>query len=1162
MRRWLETTCSTVIAMLCMGHRYSRVRQEERSGRAGNGRTGVGLFSHPLRWDPTEPVPSGVEGVGERPIVRIHCARTCGCRHRPIRYLISALCTLTSFSSAFAIDTLDVRSPDPVTEEWRWTTFDRSTGLVGEVRDGTEDPTGNLWFATEAGVQKYDGYRWTTFTIADGLISDDAIGVAASADGSVWCLSAEGVCYLMPSADRWKHLDQLDLVEMGYEKPVYPDRYRGFLLASADGSIWVAGSYFRPAEEEREGAIGGRIDRIRRDTRTGAVHVERVDLPIDVLMDAEEGRVQRVIREGLLSSDGSAWFATRRQGVLRFRDGRWDHYSSANGLAGNHSADLCEDENGRIWVACSESGLSVYDPEKDAWVTVVPDSNDRFSRVGIDEEGSVLAYGIGTSFRYFRLRDEVWEQVSVNDLREGQVWGGLEASDGSFWMWNRNVRVRRYEAGRARWTTFAHQELSDLVFVSSSQGNRNLSVIGNDVWIGKQDGVVRFDGSTWTKMSHRDGLPDGRIATVFKAADGALWMAGQHDGRSAAVRFPPGRVRDGGRLFTEEDGFVGPNIYTGLGASNGDVWLGVKGLGSSRSQNGVLRYDGEEWTGSGPDKNGRRCVIYELAESHDGTVWAGTILGLHRYDASTANWIHVGPPPSGILKIWSTLAAADGSVWIGQRHPDGGAARFDPSAPLRTGGKEWRELTTAHGLGSDGVYTVSQTRDGAIWFGTTVGMTRYDGSMMTHYSGRELPLKGFPDVQAIGEDDEGNLWLANRQNVIRFRPDRNPPETRIEFAVDVVSSLGNIVIQWSGADKWMDTPTEEMRYQYRLGEREWSQPVRRRDMTLTSLADGDYRLEVRAIDRDGNIDPTPAVHAFIVEPPWWRDPRFAFPIGGLIVLVLIQSSRVIARDRRLQSANEALSSANNELFHANVQIKEQSERKSAFLASMSHELRTPMNAIKGFTNLVMRREPTLSDRGTGNLQKVDQASDHLLAMINDLLDLSKIEAGRMDVDATTFDLKDLITSSCDTVSPLVKDGVTLSYDTNGVGQVHTDQARLRQMLINLLSNAVKFTDSGTVTVAAKREPGSGRPVNLRRLVRRSCSGGGRPCSRLTVPGSRPFCLRYWQRNPTRRTVNDFRRVPPGQRNRRGGRRDGSRAVDNKTLRRAPRRIDRRRKHRR
>ena len=151
-------------------------------------------------------------------------------------------------------------------------------------------------------------------------------------------------------------------------------------------------------------------------------------------------------------------------------------------------------------------------------------------------------------------------------------------------------------------------------------------------------------------------------------------------------------------------------------------------------------------------------------------------------------------------------------------------------------------------------------------------------------------------------------------------------------------------------------------------------------------------------------------------------------------------------------------------------IQEQTERKSAFLASMSHEFRTPMNAIKGFTNFVLRRDPGLADRSRENLQKVDQASDHLLGMINDLLDLSKIEAGRMDVNPERFDVRDLLASSCDTVSPLIQGGVELKRSVaDDIGEAHTDKARLQQMVINLLSNAIKFTDSGSVTVSASTE---------------------------------------------------------------------------------------------
>jgi signal transduction histidine kinase len=154
------------------------------------------------------------------------------------------------------------------------------------------------------------------------------------------------------------------------------------------------------------------------------------------------------------------------------------------------------------------------------------------------------------------------------------------------------------------------------------------------------------------------------------------------------------------------------------------------------------------------------------------------------------------------------------------------------------------------------------------------------------------------------------------------------------------------------------------------------------------------------------------------------------------------------------------------------EIQEQTERKSQFMANMSHELRTPMNAIIGFTRMVIRRSgDALPERQVGNLEKVQQSADHLMTLINDILDLSKIEAGRMDVETSRFGLEKLIAGACATVTPMVKSGVRLHYELcDGLDEMDTDEGRLRQIVINLLSNAAKFTDKGEVFVNATLTP--------------------------------------------------------------------------------------------
>jgi len=160
-----------------------------------------------------------------------------------------------------------------------------------------------------------------------------------------------------------------------------------------------------------------------------------------------------------------------------------------------------------------------------------------------------------------------------------------------------------------------------------------------------------------------------------------------------------------------------------------------------------------------------------------------------------------------------------------------------------------------------------------------------------------------------------------------------------------------------------------------------------------------------------------------------------------------------------------------ELEALNRELREASERKSRFLASMSHELRTPMNAIMGFSGIVLRKAGgVLPERQQDNLTKVIQSADHLLELINGLLDLSKIEAGRMDVKAERFDVEKLIADSCGEVSPLVEPDVKLDFDvSDDIGEANMDQGRLRQIVINLLSNALKFTEKGKVTVRVTKE---------------------------------------------------------------------------------------------
>jgi len=193
--------------------------------------------------------------------------------------------------------------------------------------------------------------------------------------------------------------------------------------------------------------------------------------------------------------------------------------------------------------------------------------------------------------------------------------------------------------------------------------------------------------------------------------------------------------------------------------------------------------------------------------------------------------------------------------------------------------------------------------------------------------------------------------------------------------------------------------------------------------------------------------------------------------------IAIENVKLFQQVRQHAEALEArVRERTQALEEANRQLESASRHKSEFLANMSHELRTPMNAIIGFTRLVMRRTKNiLPAREYDNLGKILISADHLLTLINDILDLSKIEAGRMEVHSSSFALEPLIDLCLRTVEPLVRsERLRLVKDIEpGLSPLFTDQDKLKQIVVNLLSNAVKFTEEGTITVSARQRDGQG-----------------------------------------------------------------------------------------
>ena len=912
------------------------------------------------------------------------------------------------------------------------------------VWDIAEDARHDLWIATKdnglarwsRATDTFTTYRHDART-PQSLASNSLRTVLVDARGKVWVGTSDaGVDILDPATGRFEHLRH----EAGKTGSLSSDRVYA-LSHGPSGRVWI-------------GTEAG-LDRWNPDTGTlehfGPAPREAHSLSGQAVASVLEDR------------SGAIWAGTFDSGLMRFSaDGRvletFRHDSArSTSLASNEVRAILEDASGRLWIGTA-AGLDLMDRNT----------------------------GELSHYRY--------EPSDADSLRASYVMSLYQDAAGLLWIGTRGGGVSRWnprswELGSRRPAWLGSETVQ--AFADAPDGN---------VWVGSLGGdLTHFNTETGVATSvddvvgKRNALGHSRVMSLRRDGRGTLWIGTMTDGLKRlpttggvqAIAVKPGDARS-----TSAAG-----IMTIVESRAGQIWIGTFGGGANvlDPATGTIRQLALQ---AGSEN------VSAIAEDREGNFWIGTDgggLSLTRSDGAVVKSFRHDPNDPKSLPVNIVYAISiDGSgrVWVAT---DGGGLVQVVGSANAPDKIRFDAVTRAQGLTSDTVYGVVPDAAGSLWLSGNSGLVRYDpvsGAVKTFHREQGVQGEEFSSGAFLGLRD-GRICFGGTGGFNIFDP-RKLTENRVapRLAMTGVEVLGvpatgtipfwlrnHIALDYRGSIVSFDfgvldfSSPKHNRLAYRmpgLTDR-WIDLGSQRRITLTNLDAGDHVLEVRAANADSVWSSTPVRLTIHRDPAPWKSPvAYATYIAILLGLVLYRVHRQRVKFLEVARARDRLESEvqlrTHELVESNRQLAEAARAKSDFLDRMSHELRTPMNGVVGMTELLSRT--ALSATQTHLTKTIRSSAQILLQIVNDLLDLSKIRAGKVALERLPIDLGQVL-EECTSLFAGSAENKGIELIVCPPARVeHTllgDPLRVRQILMNLVGNAVKFTSVGEVVVRADIE---------------------------------------------------------------------------------------------
>ncbi len=943
----------------------------------------------------------------------------------------------------------------------------------------TQDKIGFLWFGTEDGINRYDGYSFVHYKHdsknSNSIISNYVYNVFTDNDGDLWVSTRGGIHRYLYDKDHFKrYIPDPKNPSSISAKITYNfchDKSGFIWLATTDGLNKLdkktdSFTIYKHNENDSNSLSNDHVYDVKAD-KNGKIWIatanglNQYDPKTDRFRrffhepDNENSVLGNLIKIIYIDSQNNLWISSSDKGIssvnldtLQFNHNKPDP-KNPDSIIKSDRVVFLEDKNGYIWIAVEYGGLHIHDPKTEKRYHYRADplnpyslTNNIIDSLYEDRSGVIwLGTNAGGINKYSKYKEKFYKLTLSYINHDDMTWSIYEDHNKILWIgtrkglikWNRKTKeykLYQHDVNNSRtitpysvWVILQDMTDNNILWVATSKGLNKFNI--------KKETFQRYFYSADQKRESKN------IRSLFQEDKSTLWVGSQFSGlikfdiiTNKFVAYSYQQDNDKSisdnyarRIFQDKDKQLWIGTNNGLNLLNKETGEFSRFLSGNNS---FLKTD--------------RIIC--IQEDEQGLIWFGTGAGLYRYDKSIRQ-AKIYTVDNGLPNnvIYGILIDHHQRLWLSTNY---GLSCFDPKT------EQFKNFDVNDGLQSNefnvnAYYRNPLTKE--LYFGGISGVNIFN-----------------PDKIRFNEQKPQiiiNQFKKYNKEVKLDKPIWKTNELTISYNDNYFS------FEFSALD--FNVP-EKNRYQYKFEsfDKAWINAGSRRYASYTNLEGGQYTFKVKASNNDGIWNEKGySLNITVIPPPWktwWAYSLYVLSVFGLFSLFIGFRTRahkkmILAQAKELEQEQKVTD-----------QLIQLDRLKDDFLVNTSHELQTPLNGMIGIANsMVTDKKQMLNDNDKENLSLILSSGNRLSNLVKNILDFSRLKYKDINLILKTVDIyttTDIVFRSLKYMV-MNKDVKLINRISQDVPFIQADEEKVYQIMYNLIGNAIKFTTAGKIMVSGK-----------------------------------------------------------------------------------------------